>query len=340
MLLLDGRVRLRPGGLAFVHDAAARPASASGTGTCTWSEGNPYGAFLNVLAEIAWRRYFDDPRTTSFDANDFDRYPKGTTCFLAPRDLLLQALGAFPSRVLGSAPCERRHTCAQVGRGARAHPHLAVLRMRVQPADDLGLVRPVFGSSRRRVPRRPRPAGVSLLPGLGGVLPGERRACVRGAAPAGARPGRRRRPVGRSGRRRSAQRPAARSRRPRRRARAASTPPRTVSGMWQRAGSAGPSATRGSARDDPRRLRDDRRADQARTGAPAPRRARPSLPPCDTGQQVQQIPSFLEQFGLRQPDLWLARGSGGRDLRTNRDIPGWLATRVADVRRASGSAPA
>jgi len=45
-----------------------------------------------------------------------------------------------------------------------------------------------------------------------------------------------------------------------------------------------------------------------------------------TGQQVQQIPSFLEQFGLRQPDVWLARGARGRDLRVNRDIPGWLRT--------------
>jgi UDP-N-acetylglucosamine 2-epimerase (non-hydrolysing) len=44
-----------------------------------------------------------------------------------------------------------------------------------------------------------------------------------------------------------------------------------------------------------------------------------------TGQQVQQIPGFLEQFGLRQPDLWLARGARGRDLRVNSDIPGWLA---------------
>ena len=44
-----------------------------------------------------------------------------------------------------------------------------------------------------------------------------------------------------------------------------------------------------------------------------------------TGQQVEQIPSFLEQFGLRQPDLWLARGRRGRDLRVNADIPAWLA---------------
>jgi len=45
-----------------------------------------------------------------------------------------------------------------------------------------------------------------------------------------------------------------------------------------------------------------------------------------TGQQVEQIPSFLEQLGLREPDVWLGRGAGGRDLRVNRDIPGWAAT--------------
>ena len=45
-----------------------------------------------------------------------------------------------------------------------------------------------------------------------------------------------------------------------------------------------------------------------------------------TGQQVQQIPGFLEQFGLRQPDFWLARGARGRDLRVTSDIPRWAAT--------------
>jgi UDP-N-acetylglucosamine 2-epimerase (non-hydrolysing) len=44
-----------------------------------------------------------------------------------------------------------------------------------------------------------------------------------------------------------------------------------------------------------------------------------------TGQQVEQIPAFLEQFALRQPDVWLARGRRGRDLRVNADIPGWFA---------------
>ena len=44
-----------------------------------------------------------------------------------------------------------------------------------------------------------------------------------------------------------------------------------------------------------------------------------------TGQQVQQIPSFLEQLGLRQPDVWLARGARDRDLSVNSDIPRWFA---------------
>ena len=52
-----------------------------------------------------------------------------------------------------------------------------------------------------------------------------------------------------------------------------------------------------------------------------------------TAQQVQQIPLFLEQFGLRQPDLWLARGARGRDLRVNRDIPGWFARVTATFMR-------
>jgi UDP-N-acetylglucosamine 2-epimerase (non-hydrolysing) len=43
-----------------------------------------------------------------------------------------------------------------------------------------------------------------------------------------------------------------------------------------------------------------------------------------TGQQVTQIPRFLEQLGLPQPDLWLGRGARGRDLSTNGDIPGWF----------------
>ena len=98
VLLLDGRVRLRPQSLAFAHGRVVE-------GETVWNghvhvdvAGNPYGAFANVLVELAWSEYFGDPRTVSYGADDFDRYPKGTTCFLAPRQLLLHAMDRFESR--------------------------------------------------------------------------------------------------------------------------------------------------------------------------------------------------------------------------------------------------
>ena len=98
VLLLDGRVHLRPDSLAFVHGRVL-------AGERVWNghvhvevEGNPYGAFWNVMTELAWRDYFDDPRTTSYGSDEFDRHPKGTGCFVAPRELLLQAIDAFSSR--------------------------------------------------------------------------------------------------------------------------------------------------------------------------------------------------------------------------------------------------
>ncbi len=42
-----------------------------------------------------------------------------------------------------------------------------------------------------------------------------------------------------------------------------------------------------------------------------------------TGQQAEQIPGLLSSLGLAQPDVWLANGSGGRDLRRNSEVPGW-----------------
>lgn len=52
-----------------------------------------------------------------------------------------------------------------------------------------------------------------------------------------------------------------------------------------------------------------------------------------TGQQVQQIPRLLELAGLPPVDLWLARGAHGRDLRANRDIPGWAGSVAASFAR-------
>jgi glycosyltransferase involved in cell wall biosynthesis len=96
VLFLDARVQLAPNALHFVHDRLqAEP---------VWN-GHVYvqtesllGDFWRLLAELAWRDYFDSPRTASFGLAEFDRFPKGTTCFLAPRALLESAFARFRPR--------------------------------------------------------------------------------------------------------------------------------------------------------------------------------------------------------------------------------------------------
>jgi hypothetical protein len=51
----------------------------------------PAAAFWLCMTRLAWRRYFSKRILTSFDDTDFDYFPKGTTFFLAPREMLLNA---------------------------------------------------------------------------------------------------------------------------------------------------------------------------------------------------------------------------------------------------------
>jgi glycosyltransferase involved in cell wall biosynthesis len=97
VLLLDGRVRIDPGALAYVAPRVA-------AGDRVWAghvdidaDGNLYGTFWTLIAELAWPDYFAQPRDMSFGAEDFDLYPKGTGCLLAPRALLIDAIGSFRS---------------------------------------------------------------------------------------------------------------------------------------------------------------------------------------------------------------------------------------------------
>lgn len=95
VLFLDSRVQVAPGGLAFVAEKLAG-------GEVVWNAhveietaGNPYGRFWKVLTELAFSSYFDHPTTTSYGVEDFDHYPKGTTCFLAPTALMREAFKQF-----------------------------------------------------------------------------------------------------------------------------------------------------------------------------------------------------------------------------------------------------
>ena len=99
VLLLDARVSLRPDSLGFVSRQlnGERPLPIWNAHCDIELRGNPYARFWNALTEVAYREYCANPRTMSYGIEDFDRYPKGTTCFLAPRDALLEAIDNFES---------------------------------------------------------------------------------------------------------------------------------------------------------------------------------------------------------------------------------------------------
>jgi UDP-N-acetylglucosamine 2-epimerase (non-hydrolysing) len=61
-------------------------------------------------------------------------------------------------------------------------------------------------------------------------------------------------------------------------------------------------------------------------------RGMPALTLC-TGQQAEQIPALLDDFGLMQPSVWLSRGSGGHDLERPADLPRWCAGVTATFSR-------
>ena len=59
------------------------------------TELSPIAGFWQAIEHVAWRRYFQPPRTTSYGLDDFDYFPKGTTALVAPRQLLIDAFDAF-----------------------------------------------------------------------------------------------------------------------------------------------------------------------------------------------------------------------------------------------------
>ncbi len=98
VLLLDARVSIMPDALGFVgeriedeHDLPIWSAHID------FNLASPYGRFWSVIIPLVWWRYYSEPRTTSFGLDEYDRYSKATTCFLAPRKLLLEAKAEFSS---------------------------------------------------------------------------------------------------------------------------------------------------------------------------------------------------------------------------------------------------
>jgi glycosyltransferase involved in cell wall biosynthesis len=98
VMLLDSRVHLLPGSLLFAIERYREGEDVWTSHVHVETGGNLYATFWKLIADLGWRQYFDNPRTTSFGRKDFDHFPKGTGCFIAPRALLLAAGDAFTTR--------------------------------------------------------------------------------------------------------------------------------------------------------------------------------------------------------------------------------------------------
>jgi glycosyltransferase involved in cell wall biosynthesis len=98
VLLLDSRISIAPDALRFVSDRIEDEHDLPiWTAHFEFNVENPYGRFWSVIIPLVWWRYYSKPRTTSFGLQEYDRFAKSTTCFLAPRAMLLDAKTQFSS---------------------------------------------------------------------------------------------------------------------------------------------------------------------------------------------------------------------------------------------------
>lgn len=94
---IDTRVHADPGALSYVQSELKKDKTA-----VIWNahvnvhkRGNIIARFMDAITCIGWRAYFRNPRRTSYGLKEFDRYPKGTTSFLAPAKAIVSAIAEF-----------------------------------------------------------------------------------------------------------------------------------------------------------------------------------------------------------------------------------------------------
>ena len=334
MLLLDAGVRLARTALAFVGGELEAHGERVWNGhafTCD-ATGIPYGGFWNVLVALALA-------TTSPS-----RARRGSTPRLRPlpegNDLLPRAArlcwrrrDAFRSDATPTCGIANDDTPVIRGSPSASAIHLSpAFALHVHAGGLAARLREARAPPRRRLPRRARARESRFFPAVVAFYPVSAALAVAALRRPGRVPrrGARRRGGGRGGRGRARAGRGSRSSRSARSRRSMRSP--TGPGC----GGARARARRlGGGGRDPRGLRDDRGADQARAGArPAARRAATATCSRRPGSRCSRSRRFLDAFGLPQPDLWLARGAGGRDLRDEPGHPRLARPRVAAFARA------
>jgi glycosyltransferase involved in cell wall biosynthesis len=99
VLLIDSRVHVQQDSLSFLaNQIQNHPERQVWNGDVNLADpSNPYSAFWTCITRAAWRQYFKTRTLNSFGDEEFDYFPKGTTFFFAPRELLLDSCNSFES---------------------------------------------------------------------------------------------------------------------------------------------------------------------------------------------------------------------------------------------------
>jgi glycosyltransferase involved in cell wall biosynthesis len=93
ILFLDSRVTIHEGSLAFVAGQITDPDHQVWNATVEIDDAkNPYARFWQITAELAWPDYFSEDKQVRYGPEEYERYPKGTGCFLAPRADIIAAM--------------------------------------------------------------------------------------------------------------------------------------------------------------------------------------------------------------------------------------------------------
>jgi glycosyltransferase involved in cell wall biosynthesis len=98
VLFVDAGVTVERGSLAFLSERIDGGRDVWNAHTILNAGSSPFALFWSVVSSLAFGDYVDNPRETSFGVENFDRFPKGTTCFFAPRELLVAAFASFRSQ--------------------------------------------------------------------------------------------------------------------------------------------------------------------------------------------------------------------------------------------------
>ncbi len=97
LLFIDSRVHIHKNSLRYVEEYIKKNPEDSVWNAHVYVEkkNNVFARFWDVVTCIAWRRYFSNPKHISYGLKDFDYYPKGTTCFLAPTRTIKESMRTF-----------------------------------------------------------------------------------------------------------------------------------------------------------------------------------------------------------------------------------------------------